>query len=241
MPADRTTWERRTEWVLIVAALVFLAAYAWPILDPDLPAPWRQAASVTVTAVWALFGVDYVVRLAGAADRRRWFLRHLPDLAILVLPVLRPLQLLRLVTLVQVLNRSAAGRFRGRVALYVVSGAVVLAVVAALAVLDAERGARGALITSYDDALWWAAATMSTVGYGDVYPVTGTGRVVGVLLMIGGITLLGTVTATLASWLVGTVRDESDESTRELDALRAEVARLSATLESRDRSDAGGS
>ncbi|WP_299051682.1 potassium channel family protein [uncultured Nocardioides sp.] len=241
MAPDRSAWERRTEWALIVAALVFLVAYAWPILDPDLPEPGRRVASLTVTVVWVVFGVDYVVRLAGAADRRRWFVRHLPDLAILVLPLLRPLQLLRLLTLVQVLNRSAAGRLRGRVALYVVSGAVVLAAVAALAVLDAERGARGALITTYGDALWWAAATMSTVGYGDVYPVTGTGRVVGVLLMIGGITLLGTVTATLASWLVEAVRDEQDESTRELDALRVEVARLSARLEASDGSDTRGS
>ncbi|MCH1868472.1 potassium channel family protein [Nocardioides sp. CFH 31398] len=237
MTASRSDWERRTEWALIVAALVFLAAYAWPILDPDLPAEWRRAAALVVTAVWVLFGVDYLVRLLGSGDRRRWFLRHLPDLAILLLPMLRPLQLLRLVTLVQVLNRSAAGRLRGRVALYVVSGAVLLGAVAALAVLDAERGAPGALITTYPDALWWAAATMSTVGYGDVYPVTAAGRVVGVLLMIGGVTLLGTVTATLASWLVGAVREETDESTREIEALRAEVRSLTERLADRDGSD----
>jgi voltage-gated potassium channel len=237
MAASRSDWERRTEWALILAAVVFLVAYAWPILDPDLPAPWRRAAALVVTAVWVVFGVDYLVRLLQADDRRRWFLRHLPDLVILLLPMLRPLQLLRLVTLVQVLNRSAAGRLRGRVALYVVSGAVVLGAVAALAVLDAERRAPGALITTYGDALWWAAATMSTVGYGDVYPVTGAGRVVGVLLMIGGVTLLGTVTATLASWLVGAVREETDESAREIEALRAEVRALTQRLSDRDRSD----
>ncbi|GAA1929726.1 potassium channel family protein [Nocardioides lentus] len=231
MVVERTAWERRTEWPLVAAAFAFLAAYAWPILDPDLGGSARAAASAVTWSVWIVFGVDYLVRLAQAGDRRRWFARHLPDLAMLVLPLLRPLQLLRLVTLVQVLNRSAAGRFRGRVALYVACGAALLALVAALAVLDAERGAPGALITTYGDAVWWACTTMSTVGYGDLYPVTTAGRVVGVLLMVGGIALLGTVTATLASWLVERVRDETDETDEELGRLRDEVARLTAALE----------
>ncbi len=120
----------------------------------------------------------------------------------LVLPLLRPLQLLRLVTLVQVLNRSApVGSGPGGALLRRLRGR---AAGARGRPGGARRRARrsGALITTYGDAVWWACTTMSTVGYGDLYPVTTAGRVVGVLLMVGGIALLGTVTATLASWLV---------------------------------------
>jgi voltage-gated potassium channel len=67
---------------------------------------------------------------------------------------------------------------------------------------------------------------MTTVGYGDRFPVTGTGRIVGVGLMIGGIALLGAVTAALASWLVEAVRGETDETNQEVEELRTEIRRL---------------
>jgi voltage-gated potassium channel len=87
-------------------------------------------------------------------------------------------------------------------------GASLLAFYAALAVLDVERSSSDANITDFGDAMWWAVTTMTTIGYGDRYPVTGVGRLVAFALMVGGIALLGTVTATLASWLVETVAAE---------------------------------
>jgi voltage-gated potassium channel len=228
----------RAQWwdesVLAGLAVLFLAAYAWPILDPGLDGGWRSACTVTLWLVWAAFGVDYLVRLALARERWRWFFRHLLDLAVLVLPMARPLRLLRLVALVRVINRSVVGGFRGRIGLYVACGSALLAFVAALAALDAERGAPDANINDFGDALWWACTTMTTVGYGDRYPVTDTGRLVGVALMVAGIGLLGTVTATLASWIVDTATTQSAEAVEavvEQDeradaALRAEVAAL---------------
>jgi voltage-gated potassium channel len=65
--------------------------------------------------------------------------------------------------------------------------------------LDAERSSPDANITDFGDAIWWAVTTMTTVGYGDRYPATSAGRMVAFALMIGGIALLGTATATLAS------------------------------------------
>jgi len=228
-----TTWERRMEWPLAIAAALFLAAYAWPILEPDLGHGLKHACAAATWAIWALFALDYLVRLAATRDRRRWFLRHLLDLIILALPLLRPLRLIRLVTLLRVLNRSASAGLRGRVAAYVAGGSALLAVVASLAVLDAERGRPGGNIETFGDALWWACTTMTTVGYGDHYPITGTGHLVGVLLMVGGIALLGTVTATVASWLVEAVKDEAEEQEDELAVLRSEVRRLTAALEGR--------
>jgi voltage-gated potassium channel len=77
----------------------------------------------------------------------------------------------------------------------------MLVFLAALAVLDAESRNAGANITTYGDALWWAAVTTTTVGYGDYYPVTTEGRLVAVGLMIVGIGLIGTATGLVVTML----------------------------------------
>jgi voltage-gated potassium channel len=226
-----TTWERRMEWPLTIAAVVFLGVYAWPILDPRVPTGLERACTVVGWAVWGLFAVDYVARVAGAPRRVSWILRHPLELVVLVLPMLRPLRVLRLVALLRVLNRTAAGSLRGRVAIYVSAGTSLIAFVAALAVLEAERGSADASITTFGDAMWWACTTMTTVGYGDLYPVTTAGRFVGVGLMIGGLALLGTVAATFASWLVEAVREENDETENQLDAVQAELVAIHERLD----------
>ena len=220
-------WERRAEWPLTAAALVFLAAYAWPIIDPHLPRPWVDIAHTMTWATWAVFVVDYVVRLWLADFSRQYVFRHLADLAIIVLPMFRPLRLLRLVTLLRVLNRTALVSLRGRVAGYAIGGSAMLAFCGALAVLDEERKSVHANIHGFGDAMWWAASTMTTVGYGDRYPVTPIGRLAAVGLMIGGIALLGVITATVASWLVEQVSDVEDRQTvalrRQLDDIQRQL------------------
>ena len=225
--ARRDRWNRVSEWPLILAALAFLAAYAIPILDPGRPRWLGALCWWTSWFSWLLFVLDYLVRLVLADSRRRFVLRHWLDLIVIALPLLRPLRLLRLVPLLSVINRRATTRLQGRVATYVVGGALLLAFVGALAELSAERQAPGATIVNFGDAIWWATTTMTTVGYGDTYPVTVIGRWVAVALMIGGVALLGTVTATFASWLVDRV---STVSTSEAE-LRATVARLEAKLD----------
>lgn len=223
-------WEEHTEWPLMVAALLFLVSYAWPILDPDLSAGRTLACVVVGWVTWAMFGLDYLVRLGLAEDRRRFVVHNLADLAVVALPLLRPLRLLRVLTMLRFLNRSAATAFRGQVIIYVTGAAALLVFVAALAVLDAERSHGDATITGIGDGLWWALTTMTTVGYGDHYPVTATGRMVAAALMLGGIAVLGTVTATLASWIVQRIaeNDASEQvATRaQIDALTAEIRAL---------------
>ncbi len=223
-------WAAATEWPLMLAALAFLAAYAWPILDPDLPAAAAVACEVVTWVAWAVFAADYAIRVTLAADRRRYVVRHLHDLAVLVLPLLRPLRLLRLVTVIGALNRRAGAALRGRVALYVAGATMLLTAVGALAMLDAERDAPEASITTIGDALWWAVATITTVGYGDRYPTTTTGRLIAVGLMVAGIALLGVVTATIASWIVERVSadnaDDQAATAAHVDALMAEIRAL---------------
>ncbi len=225
----RERWERWSEGPLTVGALLFLVAYAVPIIWPGVGEGVRDLASGAVALTWAMFGVDYLVRLAVSEDRRRFFLGNLFDLLVLVLPLLRPLRLLRLVTLLSVLNRTGSPGLRGRVVTYAAGGTALLVLCGALAITDAERAQQGATITGFADGLWWAVTTMTTVGYGDTYPTTATGRVVATVPMVGGIALLGVVTATLASWLVERVTEANEA---EQAATRAQVADLSAQVAS---------
>jgi voltage-gated potassium channel len=234
-PTDRLErWETRAEWPLAIAALLFLAAYAWPVLDPGLPPGWHRTCDVVNVAIWIVFGIDYVVRLGLAPHRWEYFWHHLLDLAVIGLPILRPLRLLRLVVLLKVLNRRAADSLRGKIAVYVPGATLLLVLCASLAVLDSERGHPGASINDFGDALWWAVSTISTVGYGDRIPVTVTGRFVATGLMIGGIALLSVVTASIASWLLDRVREVEESAqavTRaDIEALTAELRELKAML-----------
>ncbi|NMM23265.1 MAG: two pore domain potassium channel family protein [Phycicoccus sp.] len=234
----RDRWEDAAEWPLTGAAVLFLVAYAWPILAPDLAPPWPEVFRLTTWGTWGLFVVDYVVRLALSRSRWEFVRRNLLDLAVVALPLLRPLRLLRLVTLLSVLNRYAGGSLRGRVAVYVAGSVVLVLFVASLAVLDAERGQVGANISTFGDALWWAMTTVTTVGYGDRFPVTETGRLIAGGLMLAGVALLGVVTASLASWLLERVREVEEDSgaatRRDVAALTHEVAALREDL-ARDR------
>lgn len=244
-PPRLTRWEDSTEWPLAAAALIFLAAYSIRVLlEPQ--GRVETAVDLATWITWGLFLIDYLIRLSLAAERSRWFFRHLPDLAIVALPLLRPLRLLRLVVLVAALQKAIGGAIRGRVVVYTAFSVVLLIYVASLAVLEAERFLPDSKITNFQDAVWWSIATITTVGYGDLYPVSATGRAIAVLLMIGGISLLGVVTATLASWIVERVAEEDtaktaatsahidtlrDEAKRQNDALRADVQRLSELFE----------
>ncbi len=228
-------WERAVEWPLTIAAVVFLGAYAAQILARSHGAV-QAIAEVVLWVTWAAFVVDYLVRLTLAVPRGRWFVRHLLDLAIVLLPVFRPLRLMRFLTVIALIQRNTGAMLRGKVVIYTVGATVLTVVVSALAVLDAEQSA-GGTITSLGDALWWAVVTITTVGYGDFTPITVQGRVIAVGLMVGGIALIGVVTATLASWIVEKVSLENQSSSAatsaQVDALRDEIAELRRSLDTR--------
>ena len=225
-------WERHAEWPLAAAALLFLGVFSVqvPVRPQGHEAYVHWAVDWTI---WGVFILDYVARLCLASNRWRWFLHHLLDFAIVALPLLRPLRLLRLLVLIELLQRAVGDAFRGRIVVYTVSGVLLLIYTASLAVFDKERYQHGATINTFGKALWWSITTVTTVGYGDVYPVT-TGRVIAVLLMIGGISLVGVVTAALASWIIQRVAEEETASqlatAAHIDELRSEIRELAQEL-----------
>jgi voltage-gated potassium channel len=236
-------WEHATAYPLTVLSVIFIVVYAWPILWPDMDAGYHRMFETANVVIWGMFGAEYLTRLALARRKRRFVRTHWFDLAVLLLPVLRPLRALRLIAALKVLNRRAEMWTRGRLALYVGTTTVLVVIMAGLAVLDAERGRPDSSIQSYPDALWWAVVTITTVGYGDFYPTTIEGRLVAVAMMIGGIGLIGFVTGSVASWIVerisaeeeplDTMRTEVGDMLTEIRHLRAEVAELRTELRAR--------
>ena len=229
-------WERHAEWPLAAAALLFLGLFSVQVLAQ----PHGREAHILWAvdwAIWGLFVLDYVVRFSLAPKRWHWFIRHLIDFAIVTLPFVRPLRLLRLLVLIEVLQKAVGDAFRGRIVVYTVSGVVLLIYTASLAVFEKERYLHGATINSFGKAIWWSITTVTTVGYGDVYPVTDAGRIIAVLLMIGGISLVGVVTAALASWIIESVAEEETATqavtAAHIEELRSEIRELGQQL--RDR------
>jgi voltage-gated potassium channel len=223
-------WRQLTDIPLSVAAAIFLGAYAWQVIA-NLQPPADTIASIIIWIVWAVFVIDFVVNLILAERRVRWFFTHFHEFLMVVLPALRPLRLLRLVTLLAVLQRGAGHALRGRVVIYAAGASITLVFVAALAELDVERNAVGSHMHNFGDALWWASATVTSVGYGDVTPVTLVGRLIAVGVMIAGLALLGTVTATLASFFLDRVEDRVEDTTKEeSDETQAAIATLTAEI-----------
>ena len=226
-------WQSRTEWPLATVAVIFLGAYSVRVLAQP-QGRVETVLQLIIWITWAVFLADYIARLCLATSRGRWFVRHLLDLAVVALPLLRPLRLLRLVVLVAALQKAIGGAIRGRVIVYTACSVVLLVYVASLAILDAERYEPDSKITTFGDAVWWSITTITTVGYGDLSPVTGIGRVIAVVLMIGGISLVGVVTATLASWIVQRVAEEDTAQQAatavHVDALRTDLEHEIETL-----------
>ncbi|GAA2979488.1 potassium channel family protein [Streptomyces fulvorobeus] len=210
-PGRLTHWEKRTEVPLFVASLFFLAGYAVHVLAPRNTEPWRDLALALVGATWLLFLADYAVRLRLSGLGLRFVRAHWLDTVVLLLPLLRPLRLVRVYTAVQRRRDRPRLDLYARAMTYAGLAAVLLGFSAALAVYHQEHGAPGATIRTFGDAAWWVCATLTTVGYGDVSPVTPGGRTVAALLMVCGLALLGAVTGSFSSWLLQVFTREDEK------------------------------
>jgi voltage-gated potassium channel len=223
-------WAQRTDRSLLALALIFLLVLAAPILDPTMPDYVDTLLTVANVVIWALFAVDYAVRLWLVDDRKRYVRTHLPDLAAALFPALRPLRLLRLFSIGHMLAQRARGGLAGEAAKLVTVASALVIFVGGVAILDVERNAPEANITQPTDAFWWALTTMTTVGYGDRFPVTEAGRLIGAAVMLLGIALLGVLTAAIAAWFIREISSKDEENLEPVEnriaALEAKIDRL---------------
>jgi voltage-gated potassium channel len=220
--------------------LTVLAVLWLPVLVLPLVIRVRAGLAGTFDAidylVWAVFVAEYLVKLYLAPARWPFFRRHLVDLLVIAVPVLRPLRLLRLLRLLTLARSgliltSALKRARELLTHnglhFVLLSVLTIVGVCSAVELAFEQRAPGASIHSFGDALWWAVVTVTTVGYGDKYPVTAGGRGVAVVLMLTGIGLVGVLSATIASYFVGQRAEEDmTELHRRLDRIEALLEKI---------------
>ena len=220
-----------------------------------------QNVVYTIDVVLSIvFLIDFLVRLHRAPSRSTYFFREYgwaDLLASLPLPQVKVLRLFRLARVVRILRRYGARNivrslFRDRAGSALLTllliGVLVLEF-GSLAMLHLERGAPEANITTASDALWYVIVTMSTVGYGDTYPVTMGGRELGSFIIVVGVGILGTLTGYLANLFLSPSKEESPpppatvpaadalrqlhDLERLLDQQRAAVTGLTLLLETR--------
>lgn len=228
-------YEQRTSLAMVVLALVYLGVFTIQVLVVSLSAAQENVLLWLSNGIWLVFVVDLVIRVTLAPRRVDYIVHHPIDVIAVVIPAFRALRVLRVITAGQWLVQRGARLAVGRTALAVCIAVVFLALLGSLSVLSAERGVAGANITSFGEALWWSAETISTVGYGDRYPISFEGRIVAVGMMVIGISLLGVISAGLATTLLTRLRGDQETEIklvlRKLDSLEQQVADLHARLD----------
>jgi voltage-gated potassium channel len=218
--------ERATEVPMLILAVIFMVAILAPEIA-DLSEEAVLALEAVSWLVWGAFAFELVIKTYLAPDRRRYLVTHWIDVLSVLVPFLRPLRFLRVVAVGLRFWEEARTVLRKRTFSVIGTTSLLAVIAAAVLIFVAERGGDGSIQT-FPDALWWAVATITTVGYGDVYPKTPGGRGVAVFLMLVGISLFGLLTARVAAFFV-----EGDERVRD-DKIAERLDRIERHLAARD-------
>jgi voltage-gated potassium channel len=196
------------EMPLMLLAVAMIPLIVVPLVV-ELSPEWDQAILAADWFIWAVFTFEYLVRFVLSTEKWCFVRREWLALLIVLLPLLRPLRVvrsLRVLRLLYLLRLAAFAstiavvgrRLLGRHRLHYVLVVTLLVVLGATVLVQSAEGGAGGSIGSFGDALWWAFATVTTVGYGDTVPVTPLGRGIAGLLMITGIAVFGVLTANVA-------------------------------------------
>ncbi len=205
--------ERVTRFPMTLLGVTWLVL-AVVVLDTDVNGSASKVLVGSLFVLWAVMLVEYLVRLVITPDTPDYVRRRWVEPATVLVP---PLQGWHVVGIEKMSLLLHEGELRAESILKHHSlFRVLIAVVATLflgawLVLLFDENAKGSNIHDYPDALWWAIVTVTTVGYGDRYPVTEGGRIVAVILMLVGIGLIGVLTATVASVFIKEHTDANKE------------------------------
>jgi len=218
--------ERITEMPLLILSFVMIPLLIGPLVW-EL-SPQEESTFIMLDYfIWAVFAIDLIIKLVVSPRRFGYLRRHWLEVLVVVVPFFRPLRILRIFIFG---SRAWVGARRLVNVDFIIVYGIGLVIIAATVVASVEGG-EGASINSFADALWWAVVTITTVGYGDMVPVTMVGRAVAFILMLGGIAFFSGVTANVASFLVkshDTEKKAVSQLVKEVEGLRQELAKMRA-------------
>ena len=187
---------------LTLLAVVFLVAYSYPAFVSQVSPEIQNLIDIVQWICWGAFVLDLLFGILNAQSKKEYLLKHPLEIASSLLPFLRPLRLMRVISFGGLaIQKVAIGR-QFAITLKVAITTLFVAYISAVQITISERMVEGSNIKNFGDGLWWAMTTVTTVGYGDKFPVTTEGRILAVALMIMGISLVGVITASVAAWFV---------------------------------------
>jgi len=224
--------ERVTKYPMAVLGIAWLVI-AVIVLSTDVNGSPSLFLVSTLFVLWVTLLVEYLVRLVVTPDRRGYLKRRWVEPATVLVP---PFQGWHVIGIEKMSLLFYEGELRVEAILRHHSLFRVLIAAAATLVLGAwlvllfDENAEGSNIHNYPDALWWAIVTVTTVGYGDRYPVSMGGRVVATMLMLVGIGLIGVLTATVASVFI---KEHTDANKEEFKKGHADLGQLLSVISDR--------
>jgi voltage-gated potassium channel len=187
---------------LTFLAIAFLIAFSYPAFVDSVPSSTQTLFNIVQWVSWIAFAIDLVYGLSNAKNKKNYLKKHPLEIAAVLLPFLRPLRLMRVISFGGLaIQKVAIGR-QFAITIKVFLASIFVAYISAVQITITERAVEGSNIKNFGDGLWWAITTVTTVGYGDRYPTTTEGRCLAVALMIMGISLMGVITASVAAWFV---------------------------------------
>jgi voltage-gated potassium channel len=223
LPSGRVT--HRFEWLVLAATVALIPVL---VIDADVDSGgWQAFATAANWVIWAIFLAELVLILVVAPRKAAALRAHRLETALVLLTVpalgsfLSSLRLARLVRLVRLLRLGVVAARLVRAERALTSEAVFRFVALTTLLVVVVAGAVESFVdeqnvSSVWDGIWWAVVTVTTVGYGDVYPKSVGGRIVAMIVMLFGIGFLSVLTATIASRYVKT-----DTATDEMNHSRA--------------------
>lgn len=209
---------------MVLLGLVFLGLVVLAYSGIDLDAAERGAVNRGLAIVYAAFVLDFALRWSAAPTKIDFLRRNWLLLVSLIVPAVRPLHatgalwglhsvgLLRALTGINNGLRALRRVTRGRQFAYLLALSVLVVLLGAGSVLYFDREARGADIRSFGEALWWAATLITTINSADD-PVSFEGRVIAVLLRVYAVSVFGYLTASIATYLIGSAGPPAAETT----------------------------
>jgi voltage-gated potassium channel len=244
-------------FVLTVLSLLIMVGLVMPRVNE----PTKLLLNVYDNIICVIFLFDFAMRLRRAPHKRDYLigergwldlLGSIPSFGLIAdggkyASLFRLARLSRLARITRLLRGQSKKEIvadvvenRGQYAVYItLIAAMVVLVLASVFVLQFEATSTDANISSGGDALWWAWVTITTVGYGDYFPVTMGGRIVGFFVMLTGIGIIGALASIFASLLVSPSKETppptSDAAAQELRAMRTELADLRRELAQREK------
>jgi voltage-gated potassium channel len=187
---------------LTFLALAFLVAFSYPAFVNPVPSSTQTLLNIVQWVSWVAFATDLIYGLINAKSKKQYLKKHPLEVAAVLLPFLRPLRLMRVISFGGLAIQKVAIGSQFAITIKVFLASIFVAYISAVQMTITERAVEGSNIKNFGDGIWWAITTVTTVGYGDRYPTTTEGRFLAVALMIMGISLMGVITASVAAWFV---------------------------------------